>query len=224
MLLRYYWGTSKIVVLSFFFFLPFPCFSLQVADRCPYCNNSFDTSQFENDLDEYQIESMESIVSSLSCKHIEQGRKILGRQSSFQLYWRQLDIHYAVLCMHHQRLILLVSSMRQRIWTCHMTNTNSSVRKLLFLKGLVIWELTLDTCQLKKPNWFSKGSSYELQDGNTSSIGQSKCFSIINNYTKPSKKTKRNLFLDIFKDISSKPHSSWRITYYIFTHEFRILL
>lgn len=83
MLLRYYWGTSKIVVLSFFFFLPFPCFSLQVADRCPYCNNSFDTSQFENDLDEYQIEAMESIVSSLSCKHIEHNIKLIkGPQDS----------------------------------------------------------------------------------------------------------------------------------------------
>uniref|UniRef100_A0A0E0MJA2 DNA2/NAM7 helicase helicase domain-containing protein n=1 Tax=Oryza punctata TaxID=4537 RepID=A0A0E0MJA2_ORYPU len=33
-----------------------------VTDQCPNRNNSFDTSRFENDLDEYQIEAMESIL------------------------------------------------------------------------------------------------------------------------------------------------------------------
>uniref|UniRef100_A0A0E0KML0 Uncharacterized protein n=1 Tax=Oryza punctata TaxID=4537 RepID=A0A0E0KML0_ORYPU len=55
-----------------------------VTDQCPNCNNSFDTSRFENDLDEYQIEAMESIVSSLSCKHFEHNIKLIKGPKDFR--------------------------------------------------------------------------------------------------------------------------------------------
>uniref|UniRef100_A0A0D9XNS7 Peptidase C1A papain C-terminal domain-containing protein n=1 Tax=Leersia perrieri TaxID=77586 RepID=A0A0D9XNS7_9ORYZ len=42
-----------------------------VGGPCSSCINSFDTSQFKNDLDEYQLKVIESITHSLSCKHSE---------------------------------------------------------------------------------------------------------------------------------------------------------